>query len=340
MGVSLRGIIPSKEIELKDLAGRKIAIDAYNNLYQYLSIIRDRITGEPLRDSKGRITSHLSGLFYRTANWLEIGIKPVFVFDGEAPKFKEKALEEREEAKKKAKKKWEEALKKGEKAITYAQAAAILTDEMVEGAKKLLEYMGIPWVQAPSEGEAQSAFMVKKGFVWASASQDWDSLLFGSLRLVRNLSITGKRKLPRKEAYIEIKPELIELENIFNMLRIDQKQLIIIGILVGTDYNLGGIKGYGPKKALDLVKREKTLEKVLEKVEWNFDISAEDIYNFFLNPPVIKKIKLEWKKPDREKIIRFMVDEHNFSLERVEKVVSKIQKAFSAGTQVSLRGWF
>jgi flap endonuclease-1 len=340
MGVNLKGIIPSKEIELRDLAGKKIAVDTYNNLYQYLSIIRDRITGEPLKDSKGRITSHLSGLFYRTANWIEIGIKPVFVFDGEPPKFKRETIEKREEAKEEAKLKWEEAVKKGEKAITYAQAAAKLTDEMIEEAKKLLDYMGVPWVQAPSEGEIQCAYLCKRGFVWSTASQDFDSLLTGSPRLVRNLSITGKRKLPRKEAYIEIKPELIELENVLKMLGINQKQLIMIGILVGTDYNLGGVKGFGPKRALALVKEKKTFKKVFDKIEWNFDISAEDIFNFFLNPPVTNKFKLEWKKPDREKIIKFMVDEHDFSLERVEKVVSKLEKAFLEGRQASLKGWF
>ena len=218
MGVQLGDIIPKEEIELHELSGMKIAIDAHNNLYQYLSIIRDKLTGEPLKDSKGRITSHLSGLFYRTANLIEIGIKPCFVFDGEPPEFKKITLEERIEAKEKAREKWEEALEKGEKAITYAQAAAVLSEEMIEDAKKLLDYMGIPWVQAKSEGEAQCAYMCKKGDVDFSASQDYDSLLFGSPFLIRNISISGKRKLPRKEIYIEIKPEIIELKKVLEEL--------------------------------------------------------------------------------------------------------------------------
>jgi flap endonuclease-1 len=339
MGVQLSGIIPSREVELTHLSGKKIAIDAYNALYQFLSIIRDRMTGEPLRDSKGRVTSHLSGLFYRTSNLIEAGIKPVFVFDGKPPEFKKKTIEKREKAKEEARKKWEEALEKGEEAITYAQAAAQLTDEMIEDSKKLLEYMGIPYVQALSEGEAQCAYMCKKGFVDFAASQDFDSLLFGSPRLVRNLSITGKRKLPRKEVYIEIKPEIIELEETLSTLGINQKQLIIIGILVGTDY-APGIKGVGPKTALKLVKEHKSLEKVLENVKWEAEVEAEEIFNFFLNPPVTDKFKVEWKEPNREKIIEFMVSEHDFSQERVEKVVDKLQQAFTAGRQTSLKGWF
>jgi len=338
MGVNLRGIIEGKEVELSYLAGKKIAIDAYNTLYQFLSIIRDKMTGEPLRDSKGRITSHLSGIFYRTSNLLEAGIKPIFVFDGKPPEFKKRVIEEREKAKEEARKKWEEALEKGEKAITYAQAAAVLTDEMVNDAKVLLDAMGVPWLVAKSEGEAQCAFLCKKGEVDYSASQDYDSLLFNSPSLVRNLSITGKRKLPRKEAYIEIKPEIIELKEVLSSLGITKEQLIIIGMLVGTDYNKG-IKGIGPKTALKIVKENKTLKKVLAQVKWEDEVNPEEIYNFFLNPPVNEKYKIEFKQPDREKIIKFMVDEHDFSLERVEKVIEKLQQAYSTGTQASLRGW-
>ncbi len=338
MGVNLKDLVPKEEVELSSLSGKKVAIDAFNACFQFLSIIRDKMTGELLRDSKGRITSHLSGLFYRTVNLVEVGIKPAYVFDGEPPKFKQRTLEERERMKEIARKKWEEALEKGEKAITYAQATSVLTEEMVEDSKKLLEYMGIPWIQAPSEGEIQCAHMCKKGDVWASASQDYDSILVGSPRLIRNLSISGKRKLPRKEVYIEIKPEIIELEKVLKFLGITREQLIIIGLLVGTDYN-PGVKGIGPKTALKIVKEHKTLDKVLENVEWEGDVEAEEIYNFFLNPKATDKYKLEWKEPNREKIVEFMVEEHDFSRERVEKAIDKLEQAFASGRQTSLKGW-
>jgi len=339
MGVQLTGLVSAKEIEITELSGKKIGIDGYNAAYQFLSIIRQKLTGEFLRDSKGRITSHLSGLFYRTALLIELGLRPLYVWDGEPPKFKKKTVEERRERREEAKKKWEEALEKGEEVMPYAQAAATLTDEMVEESKKLLEYMGIPSIQAKSEGEAQLAFMTIKGDVWSSASQDWDSLLFGSPRLVRNLSITGKRKLPRKEVYIEVKPEIIELQEVLSNLGITREQLIVVGMLVGTDYN-PGIERVGPKTALKLVKEHKTLEKILANVEWKAEVDPEEIYEFFLNPPVTEKYRIEWRQPDREKIIEFMVEEHDFSRERVEKVIEKLQQSFSAGRQASLKGWF
>ncbi|MBI5872049.1 flap endonuclease-1 [archaeon] len=340
MGVGLGNIVPKKEIELIELSGKKIAIDAFNNLYQYLTIIRDRITGEPLKDSKGRVTSHLSGLFYRTSNLIEFGIKPVFVFDGpEIPEFKKKTIEAREVAKEEAKKKWEDALEKGEEAITYAQAATYLTDEMIEDSKKLLDAMGFPWIVAKSEGEAQCAFMCKKGSVDATASQDYDSLLFASPRLVRNLSITGKRKLPKKEIYIEIKPEIIELEEVLSSLGITREQLIIVGMLTGTDYN-EGIKKVGPKTALKLVKEHKTLKKVLDNVEWKDDVDPESVYEFFLHPPVTEKYKIEFKEPNKEKIIELMTEEHEFSRERVDKVIERLEASSGKEKQSSLKGWF
>lgn len=336
--MDISSLLEAKEIQLVELSGRSIAIDGFNILYQFLSIIRDRMTGEPLRDSKGRITSHLSGLLYRNSNLLEGGIKPVFIFDGKPPEFKHSTIESRAERKREAEKKWKEAVERGERAITYAQAAAKLTDDMVERAKMLLDYMGIPWVQAPSEGEMQCAFMCKRGDVWASGSQDFDSLLAGTPRLVRNLSITGRRKVPKKEVYVQVKPELIELEKALESLGITEEQLVILGMLVGTDYS-EGVKGVGPKTALKIVKKYKTLDKVMENVDWTSDVPAEKIYNFFLNPPVIEEYEIEWKEPDADKLKEFMVKEHDFSLERVEKVIERLQNAWTKGRQSSLSGW-
>jgi flap endonuclease-1 len=338
MGVNFKGIISSREIELAELTGKKIAIDAYNTLYQFLSIIRDRVTGEPLKDHNGNITSHLSGILYRTSSMVEVGIKPVYVFDGEPPQFKKSVVEARKEMRKEAKKKWEEALEKGEDAMKYAQAATALTGEMIEDAKKVLDAMGIPWVQAPSEGEAQCAFMCRKNVVDYCGSQDYDSLLFSSPKLVRNLSITGKRKVPNKEMYVEIKPEVIELEKVLEENGINQKQLIMIGMLIGTDYATG-VKGVGPKTALKLVKKHKSLDKILENAKWEGDIDAKHVYEFFLNPPVEEKYNIEWKQPDADRLTEVMVGEHDFSEERVEKVIEKLQTAFSSGRQFNLKGF-
>ena len=332
MGVQIFDILPKKELEIENLTEKAIAVDAFLWLHQFLSIIRQP-DGTPLKDSQGRVTSHLSGIFYRTAKLIENGIKLVYVFDGPTIGFKKSTVEERQALKDQAEIRWQGALSIGDEkeARKAAQMTSHLTGEMIEQSKALLNFMGVPIVQAPSEGEAQCAYLCQKDLVYGVSSQDSDSLLFNSPRLIRNLSITGKRKLPRQDTYIEIKPELIELADVLKELGITREQLIIIGLLVGTDYN-PGIKGYGPKKALEIVKKEKTLDKVLKNIEWNFETPAKEIYDFYLNPPIEKNVKIEPIQPQPDKILNFMVDEFEFSQERVEKVI----KTLSMSKQKSL----
>lgn len=313
MGVNLRELIPPearREVELRALSGYVLALDAYNMLYQFLTAIRQP-DGTPLMDREGRVTSHLSGLFYRTINLVEEGVKPVYVFDGKPPEMKSREVEERLRRKAEAEARYRRAVEAGavEEARKYAMMSARLTSEMVEESKELLDAMGIPWVQAPAEGEAQAAYMARKGDAWATGSQDYDSLLFGSPRLVRNLAITGRRKLPGKDQYIEIKPEIIELEVLLRKLGITREQLIVLGVLLGTDYNPGGVRGYGPKTALRLVKSLVDPMKVLASVprgEYDPDYLRK-VYEYFLNPPVNDNYNIEFRKPDRTRLRRFLL---------------------------------
>ena len=348
MGVNLRELIPEnikKTIELPSLRGKVVAIDAYNALYQFLTAIRQP-DGTPLMDSKGRITSHLSGLFYRTINIIEHGLKPVYVFDGKPPEIKAMEIARRKKIKEEAVKKYEEALARGdlEAAKRYAQMSSKLTEDMVSDAKKLLDVIGIPWVQAKAEGEAQAAYLSKKGDAWAAASQDYDSLLFGAPRLIRNLTITGKRKLPRKDVYIEIKPEIIELNELLKALGITREQLVDIAILLGTDYNPEGVKGIGPKRALTLIKTYGSLERVIKIIpKTEFPLDPLKIKEYFLNPPINQSYKIEWREPDEKGIIEFLCYEHDFSETRVKNAIERLKKAYREhikGRQLGLELWF
>ncbi|MGC9011728.1 flap endonuclease-1 [Thermogladius sp.] len=349
MGVNLKDLIPPEARivldDLRALRGKIVVIDGYNALYQFLAAIRGP-DGSPLMDSSGRITSHLSGLFYRTINLVEEGIKPVYVFDGNPPELKAKELERRKALREEAAKKYEEAVKEGdlEAARRYAMMSSKLTSDMVEEAKRLLNVMGIPWVQAPAEGEAQAAFMVRRGDAYASASQDYDSLLFGSPRLVRNLTISGKRKLPRKDAYVEVKPEIIELSKLTEKLGITREQLIDIGILLGTDYNPEGFEGIGPKTALTLIKTYGSIEKIPKGyLRTREEVDVVKIKNYFLHPPVTADYKLEWREPDQKGIVEVLVKDHDFNEDRVRNAVERLSKAykeFLKGRQLGLDQWF
>ncbi len=344
MGVDLGDLVVKHRIELGSLSGKAVAIDALNMIYQFLSSIRQE-DGTPLMDSKKRVTGHLSGIYYRSIRLVKAGVKPVYVFDGEAPAFKEKTQEERREIRREATKKWKKALKEErlEDARKYAQASSKLTPQMVEESKELLTHMGIPWVQAPSEGEAQAAHMVSEGECFAAASQDYDSLLFGSPLLVRNLSITGKRKVPRQNRWVEVGIEKVGLEETLSGLGLGRGQLILVGILCGTDYD-EGIRGVGPKTALKIVKEHKTLSAVekyvKEKYDYEFEEDVEGIYRFFMEPPVKKAGKLEWGEVDRNGLFGLLVDGHDFSPERVEKALSGMEsKVEEEKSQSRLDSW-
>jgi len=337
--VGLGELVKGKELELEDLAKKSVAIDCYNALYQFLSVIRQP-NGTPLMDREGRITSHLSGLLYRTANLVEKGIKVVYVFDGTPPELKEAEIKRRTRIKEEAILKYEEALKAGdlERARMYAQATATLKEYMVKDAKRLLELLGVPYVQAPSEGEAQAAYMAMKGDVWASASQDYDSLLFGSPRLVRNLTITGRRKLPRKRIYVEVKPELVELEKMLSELGLTREQLVDVGILLGTDFNYKPVKGVGPKSAVKIIK-EKGLERFLKEKNVTLE-NLDEIRKIFLEPKVTDDYKLEWKEPDYDRVIDFLCNERDFSEDRVRKALDKFRVGLEKVRAKTLEAWF
>ena len=336
MGVDLGDLLERESIEIKDLSGRWIAVDAFNTLYQFLSIIRQQ-DGTPLRDGSGRTTSHLSGILYRMTNLLEAGAKVAFVFDGDPPRFKRHTLDERAETRSRAEEMWERAKEEGLPVFKYAQASSRLGEEMIADSKRLLDAMGIPVVQAPSEGEAQAAFMAIRGDVDLVASQDYDALLFGAPKVVRNMAVTGKRKLPGKNVYIDVQPEVIDLARELFRLGIDREQLVDMGILCGTDYN-AGLKRVGPKTALKLIKEHGSLERALMARGETIEDAAE-IRELFLNPPVADDYTIELKRPDAEKVTAFLCDERDFSPERVEKAVRRLQEAVKVG-QSTLDKWF
>lgn len=322
MGVNLKDIIFAEEISFEELKGKTIAIDALNFLYQFLSSIRQP-DGTPLMDSQGRVTSHFSGLLYRTGKLIGLGIKPVYVFDGEVPELKKEELEERKRRKLEAKEEWEKAIaeKRIEDAKKFAARTSKLTPEMREDSKKLLQLMGLPVIQAPSEGEAQCVHLCEKGDAWAVASQDYDSLLLGAQRLVRGLTLSKTAQL-----------EIISLEENLKKLEISREQLIEIGILIGTDFNKG-IKGIGPKKALKIV-REGKIKDV--EIDFNF----EKVKELFLKPEVSDEYEIGFQEPETEQLIEFLCQEHDFSQERVKKAVENLKEAMKEFSQKDLSSWF
>ncbi len=339
MGVDLSDVVPRQARKIEDFQGKVIAIDAANALYQFLSSIRQP-DGTPLKDRRGRVTSHLSGLLYRTANLAEAGVRPVYVFDGKPPELKRATLDERRERKDKAHSDMLEAIEAGDeaRAFTKAQQTSHLTRDMVQECKDLLDALGLPWVQAPSEGEAQAAHMASAGDVWAASSQDFDALLFGAPRLVRNLAVTGKRKMPGRSVWVDVEPELLELDAILESLSLTREQLVDVGILVGTDFD-PGVKGVGPKRAVKLMRDKGTLVDVLTHLETDIP-DSDAIRDIFLSPDVTSDYELKFSPVNEARLRELLVKEHDFSEERVKATFPRFAKLHEALKQRSLDAFF
>ena len=333
MGLQIGDIVPRHEIKFAELKGKVVAIDAFNAIYQFLSSIRQP-DGTPLMDDKKRITSHFSGLFYRNIALLSEGIKLVYVFDGEYHPLKGKTHELRNNAKQLAMEKYEEA--KDDEDLEgmgkYSRGFVKLTKEMIDESKTLLEAMGIAGVMAPGEGEMQCAQLVKDGEAYAVGSQDYDALVVGG-RLIQNLTLARQRKT--RSGIVYISPELIEYDKTLNSLGMDGDQLISLAILVGTDFNPGGVKGIGPKKALALVKEKRYPVAIFRTLEGKLDFEWKEIFEIFKKPNV-KHVKIDFPKLNKDKVKEILVGEHDFSMERVEKHLDKLGEIKKAGAQRKL----
>ena len=343
MGVNLSDLVSFTELDPAQLKGRTVAIDAYNAIYQFLSVIRGP-DGAPLMDGKGRVTSHLAGLLNRNANLIELGLSPVYVFDGIPSRLKSATIRERSERRAKAQEEWKEAVKEGDmqKAYTKATQSSKLTNEIVESSRVLLVHLGIPIVQAPGEGEAQAAYMAAKGDVWSASSQDFDSFLFGTPRLVRNLTLAGRRKMPGRNEYRDIKMEVAELEPTLAAIGLSREQLIDLCILVGTDFN-EGIRGIGPKKALKLIKEHGTAPRALASLDKELP-EYEEIKGVFLHFEHADEYDLSLHPPEREKVLDMLVGQYDFGQQRVENALQKMSppspKRPEKGNQRSLDSFF
>lgn len=333
-----------KSSEMKTFFGRKVAIDASMCLYQYLIAVRQS-DGSQLTNIEGETTSHLSGFFYRTIRMIDNGLKPMYVFDGKPPEMKTGELMKRTEVKKKAQAEFEKLKEEGgsiEDVTKFERRTVRVTREQNEDVKKLLKLMGIPYVEAPCEAEAQCAELAKAGKVYAAASEDMDTLCYNPPYLLRHLTFSEARKIPVDE---------IKTSAVVEGLELSKESFVDLCILLGCDY-VDSIKGIGPINALKLIKEFGSIEKILEHFKENpkkysrNPIPENWLYKeareLFLNPEVIPgtQINLKWDHPDIDGLIEFMCKQNGFSEERIRSGAAKLSKGVKSSVQGRLDGFF
>jgi len=330
MGVDLGPIVPRRRLPLASLRGRTLAVDAAIQLYQFLSILRLK-DGSPLQDRAGHVTSHLSGLLFRTVGLIaEHGVRFVFVFDGAPPELKRREIERRREVKRKAAADYQAALEAGDTAKAWSKLVQTtrLTSEMIADAQRLLDLLGIPWVEAPGEAEAQAAYMAANGDCWAAESKDFDTLLFGTPRLARFVGISGREFLPSQGAFRKVEPEVIDLAVMLKDLSLTREQLVDAALLIGTDFN-DGIKGIGPKTAVKLLRQHGNLEGLPDETRLQLPDNFQEMRDYFLSPPTTNDYELIGDRPDLDGARHFLVEERDFTAKRVDEVLERYRHSQS-----------
>lgn len=330
MGVQLTPIIrPIHRVGLKGVRGKTLAVDALNAIYQFLALIR-LPGGEPFRDARGRVTSHLIGLSTRYTRLMqEYDCRFIFVFDGPPHPLKARELERRRRQRERSLAEWREALREGDlaKAFSKAVTTARVDDYIISSSKRLLELMGVPFIDAPHDAEAQAAYLVERGDAWAANTLDWDYLLYGGARMVRYITLTGFEWLPSRGVARRLSPELVVLEEVLRSLGVTRRQLVEIAILVGTDYN-EGVRGIGPRRALKLIKAYGSIERLPRHIREELPDNWRAVEEVFMNPPVRRDYKIVFRDPDLEGLYSFLVEEHSFSPRRARLVVERLEKVY------------
>lgn len=311
-------------------------------LYQFLIAVR-QAEGQQLTNDDGETTSHLLGMFYRTIRLVENSIKPVYVFDGKPPVLKGGELEKRLLRREEAIKQRENLKDEGtvEDIVRYEKRMVRVTREQNDEAKKLLELMGIPYVNAPCEAEAQCAELARGGKVFAAASEDMDTLCYQPPFLLRHLTFSEARKMPIDQ---------IQYDKVLEELEMDKETFVDLCVLLGCDY-CETIKGVGPVTAFKLIKEHGSLDKIVEYItsnpdKTNYKIPENWPYNearqLFLKPDVEEAgdVNLKWKEPDVDGLIQYMVKEKGFSEDRIRSGAEKLKKGLKGGTQGRLDGFF
>jgi flap endonuclease-1 len=328
LGVLLTPILKRVQTSFKALYGKSFAVDASIELHQFLALIR-KPDGSLFTDPKGRVTSHLIGLLTRTSRLVtDYKLRPFFVFDGRPNPLKRATIEARRKVQRKAQTEYVQAIaaKDYSRAWSKVVMTGRVTGEILADAKRLLSLMGIPWLEALEDGEAQASYMAAKGDVWAVGSKDYDCLLFGAPILARYLTLTGREYLPSKKTSRPLIPELVNLAENLEALGISREQLVDLALLVGTDFN-EGVMGIGPKKGLALIRKYGAAEKFPEEIRSELPDDLDKVRNIFLHPRVLENYSSRRERPNPDGIIEFLCEERAFSRDRVQKVADRLVQA-------------
>jgi flap endonuclease-1 len=306
----IRSLAHIEQIDYDELNGKTIAIDGHNWLYRYVKITSRYNEVKDYKKGDYKVPN-LIGTLMGVSKITQNKVKPLIIFDGGFDDLKKEELEDRKEKREKAKKKQKEHRDNNKKAeaAKYRSRSQTLTDKMIETTQELLDMLDIKHIKAPKSAESQAAYLCKSNNqINYSLSTDYDILLYGSPRTVRNFTSSSRET------------ELMSLNKALNKNNINREQLIEIALLCGTDY-FEGVKGIGPKTGLDIVKNGNINDHIDNKERF------KKAKNIFQNPDVKDYSKnIRQPSPNIEEVKKYVIDKWEIPERTVEKQIEKIRE--------------
>jgi flap endonuclease-1 len=320
----LRQLAALSDVDWDEVAGSVVAVDAHNWLYRYLTTTVKWTTDEVYTTVDGEEVANLVGVVQGLPTFFEHGLTPVFVFDGGVTELKDDEVAARREQRERAAERLAEAEERGDAAEAARLDARTqrLTDVILETTRGLLARLDVPVVDAPAEGEAQAAYMARRGDADYAGSEDYDALLFGAPHTLRQLTSKGR-------------PELMDLAATLDRHDISWEGLIDVAILCGTDFN-PGVDGVGPKTALRAIEEHGDLWAALDAEGWRV-ANADRVRELFRDPPVTDDYTVGPDiDPDVVAARGYVIDEWQVDADEVERGFERIEDAL---VQTGLDRW-
>ena len=321
----IKEYIPIEEMNYSDLKGKTLAVDAFNSLYQFLSVIRT--PDGNLLERNGIVVSHLYGILWRYGYLLSTGVKLIFVFDGKPSAMKEDTIEERRRKKEEIAKEIENAESNGdEKEVARLKRFnARVDDSIIESTKELASLLGIDYIDSPEEGEAEAVHLVKTGFADYVITQDYDAIAYDCQNILRNIGVK------KNDHYVKI--NLVNSSHVFKVMGINREQFLYIAFMTGTDYNKGIYK-VGIKRALKIAQKSHSEEDVVSNLIEEGYVQQEDrdaainelktIILKFKNPNVCDGNLITRNQFNKEKLVEYLT-KLNFNIDRFMPMIDKIE---------------
>jgi flap endonuclease-1 len=309
---------------LHKLSGKKVAIDA--SLFMYKMLINMRTTKNAYFTNKdGKVISHITGIFYKTSNYLAVNITPIYVFDGKPPKNKRDVLDKRNAKVTNAKESMENTSLTEEEKNNLEKKTVRLTKEYIDDIKQLLDLMGVSYVQANGEAEAYASEMCRQGFVDYVVTEDMDTLAFGCPRMIR----TCLDKSIKRGDVISI----IDLGCVLKNFDMNYTKFLDMCILCGCDY-CTNIPRIGNKTAFNLIKKHGSIESILPNVknvpedyETKYKESRQ-LFMMYQDKLDMQQLTIHHSERRLDELYNYLTDTCNMSEKRVHNTIKKLKQGY------------